>query len=135
MFYHCALGPPLKTTRSAIKNAPVIIMPEVVNAVICPDTGKSLKHQKLITLLRYKIGWMRSTANEIGILAQGLKHGIKGTNTIIFIHKSDVPAGLKVTYGYFVVEVKEHNDDKEITGLTMGGDQIVYPGDTSTRTS
>jgi hypothetical protein len=30
-------------------------MPEMSNAVICPETGKSLKHQELITKLRYKI--------------------------------------------------------------------------------
>jgi hypothetical protein len=33
----------------------VIILPEMANAVICPETGKSLKHQELITKLRYKI--------------------------------------------------------------------------------
>jgi hypothetical protein len=69
----------------------IIIMPEMANAVICPDTGKSLKHNELITLLWHKIRWMRSTANEIGRLAQGLKRGVKGTNTIKFIIREDVP--------------------------------------------
>jgi hypothetical protein len=32
-----------------------VILPEMVNAVICPETGKSLKHQELITKLKYKI--------------------------------------------------------------------------------
>jgi hypothetical protein len=45
------------------KNKQMIIMPEMANAVICPDTGKSLEHSELITLLRYKISWMRSTEN------------------------------------------------------------------------
>jgi hypothetical protein len=45
----------------------------MANAVIFPDTGKSLKQSELIILLRYKTCWMRSTANEIGRLAQGLK--------------------------------------------------------------
>jgi hypothetical protein len=44
-------------------NNTVIIFPEMANAVICPETGKSLKHQELITKLRYKIKWMRSTAD------------------------------------------------------------------------
>jgi hypothetical protein len=35
----------------------VIILPEMANAVICPETGNSLKHQELITKLRYKIKW------------------------------------------------------------------------------
>jgi hypothetical protein len=40
----------------------------MANPVICPETGKSLKHQELITKLRYKIKWMRSKANEINRL-------------------------------------------------------------------
>jgi hypothetical protein len=73
-------------------------MPEMANAVICPDTGKSLKHQESITMLRYKIKWIRSTAKEIRRLYK--------TNTIRFIRKTDVPKGCKVTYGYFVVDIK-----------------------------
>jgi hypothetical protein len=83
-------------------------MPEMANAVICPDRGNSLKHSELITLLRYKICWMRSKANEIGRLAQGLKHGVKGTNTIRFIRREDVAAGGKATYGSIVVDIKTH---------------------------
>jgi hypothetical protein len=48
-------GPAIKTATSATKNAPVIITPEMANDVRCPDTGESLKHQELITLLRYNI--------------------------------------------------------------------------------
>jgi hypothetical protein len=55
--------PAIKTANSAIKNEPVILMPEMSHAIICPETGKSLKHQELITLLIYKIRWMGSTAN------------------------------------------------------------------------
>jgi hypothetical protein len=77
--------------KIALNNGSVI-MPEMANVVICPDTGKSLKYQELITLLRYKIRLMRSTANEIVRLAQGSKDGIKGTNTIRFMHKSGVAA-------------------------------------------
>jgi hypothetical protein len=121
----------LKTT----KIEQVIIMPEMANAVIYPDTGKSLKHSELITLLRYKIRWMRSTANEIGRLAQGLKRGVKGTNTINFIRREDVPAGRKASYGSFIVGVKAHKEETENTRLTLGDDQIEYPGDKSTRTA
>jgi hypothetical protein len=55
-------------TNNSMANDNVIIMPEMANAVICPDTGKSLKHNELITKLRYMINWMRSTANEINSL-------------------------------------------------------------------
>jgi hypothetical protein len=105
----------------------IIIMPEMANAVICPDTGKSLKHNELITILRYRIKWMRSTANEINRLYN--------TNTIRFIQRSNIPKGRKVTYGSFVVDIKDHKEEKGRTRLTVGGDQIEYPGDKSTRTA
>jgi hypothetical protein len=40
-----------------------------------------------------------------------------------------------VTYGLFVVDIKDHKEEKERTRLTVGGDQILYPGDKSTRTA
>jgi hypothetical protein len=105
----------------------IIISPEMVNAVICPETGKSLKHQELITTLRHKTKWMKSTANEINRLYT--------TNTIRFIRRSDIPKGQKVTYGSFLVDIKDHKEEKERTRLTVGGDQIEYTGHKSTRTS
>jgi hypothetical protein len=110
-------------------------MTEMTNAVIFPDTGNSLKHSELITLLRYKIRWMRSTANEIGRSAQGLKRGVKGTNTIRFIRRTDIPPGCKATYGSLVVDIKTHKEETECTRFTVHGDQIEYPGDKSTRTA
>jgi hypothetical protein len=94
----------------------IIILPEMANAVICPETGKSLKHQELITKLRYKIKWMRSTENEINRLYN--------TNAIRFISRSNIPKGRKVTYGSFVVDIKDRKEERERTRLTIGGDQI-----------
>jgi hypothetical protein len=116
-----------KNTHPPNKKKDVIILPEMANAVICPETGKSLKHQELITKLRHKIKWMKSTVNEINRLSN--------TNTIRFIRRSDVPKGRKVTYGSFVVDIKDHKEEKERTRLTVGGDQIEYPGDKSTWTA
>jgi hypothetical protein len=107
-------------------NNKVIILPEMANAVICPETGKSLKHQELITKLRYKIKRLRSTAYEI--------NRIYNTNTIRFIRRSNIPKGRKVMYGSFVGDIKDHKEEKKCTRLTVGGDQIEYPGDKSTRT-
>jgi hypothetical protein len=70
---------------------------------------------------------MRSTANDINRLYN--------TNTIRFIRRSNIPKGRKVTYGSFVVDIKDHKEEKERTRLTVGGDQIEYPGDKSTRTA
>jgi hypothetical protein len=102
---HCfSISSQTKYIQQQITNTDIIISPEMANAVICPETGKSLKHQELITKLRYKIKWMKSTANEIKRLFN--------TNTIRFIRRSDVPKGQKVTYGSFVVDIKYHKDAK-----------------------
>jgi hypothetical protein len=127
---HCftiSAQPKTQYTKKPGDNTEVILLPEMANAVICPKTGKSLKHQELITKLRYKIKWMRSTTNEINRLYN--------TNKIRFIRRSDIPKGRKVTYGSFVVDIKDQNEEKECTRLTVGGDQIEYPGDKSTRTA
>jgi hypothetical protein len=58
---HCfsfTMTPSNKTQNKVINNNQITIMPEMANAVICPETGKSLRHQELITKLRYKIKWM-----------------------------------------------------------------------------
>jgi hypothetical protein len=119
--------PQHQISKNVINNEQIIIMPEMANAAICPETGKSLKHQELITQIRYKIKCMRSTENEINRLYN--------TITIRFIRRSNISKGRKVTYGSFVVDIKDHKEEKERTRLTVGGDQIEYPGEKSTRTA
>jgi hypothetical protein len=102
---HCFfISAKTKYTPQSRTNTDMIKLPEMANAVICPETGKSLKHQELITKLKYKIKWMRSTANEINRLYN--------TSTIRFIRRSDIPKGRKVTYGSFVVDIKDHKEEK-----------------------
>jgi hypothetical protein len=114
---HCfSISAQTKYTHQPSTNTGIVILPEMANAVICPETGKSLKHQELITKLRYKIKWMRSTANEI--------NRFFNTNKIRFIRRSDIPKGRKVTYGSLVVDIKDHKEEKERTRLTVGGDQF-----------
>ena len=69
-------------------------------AIIDSDTGKSLEYRDLIKHDKYRDIWEKSYANELGRLAQGIRD-IPGTNTIIFIRRSDIPKDrLKdVTYG------------------------------------
>jgi hypothetical protein len=115
---------PKQKPKLSIASNKVIIMPEMANAAICPDTGKSLKHNELITKLKYRMKWMISTANNVNRLYNN--------NTIRFIQRSNIPNGRKVTFGSFVVDIKDHKEEKERTRLTIGGDQIEYPGDKST---
>ena len=66
----------------------------------------------------YKDDWLISSANELGCLAQGLKRGIEGTDTIFFITKQQVPKG------------------RIVTKITAGGNLITdYPGPMSTETA
>ena len=64
-------------------------------------TGTCYKKTKL------REQWIRSLANELGWLAQGIR-GIKGTNTICCIPKSEVPVNRRkdVTYARIVVAYK-----------------------------
>ena len=62
------------------------------------DLIKSEKHRRI---------WERSLANKFGRLAQGIRD-VKGTNTITFILKSDIPKNRlrDVTYGRIVVSYR-----------------------------
>ena len=68
---------------------------------------------------------MTSLANELGRLAQGIRK-IKGTNTIYFIDKSEIPKDKlkQVTYARIVVDYKSHKTEKNITRVTVSGDRI-----------
>jgi hypothetical protein len=83
---HCfSISASTKINHSETPTIDGAILPEMVNAVICSGTGKYLKHQELITKLKYKIQWMRSKANEINRLYN--------TSTIRFIRRSNIPKG------------------------------------------
>ena len=55
---------------------------------------------------------------------------VTGTNTILFINKSEVPASRwrDITYGRVVVNYRPEKDDSYQTRLTVGGDRVNYPG-------
>eukprot|EP00957_Ditylum_brightwellii_P136649 10421086-Ditylum_brightwellii.AAC.1 len=73
----------------------------MANAIIDKETGRSLEYRELITKPQYKKQWTQSFANELGRLAQGLKRGIKGTDTIIFTPFKEIPHERRkdITYG------------------------------------
>jgi hypothetical protein len=96
----CSLAANSTCCHSCNTTSPIVFSPEMDNTVICPETGKSLKHQELITKPRYKNNWMRSMANKINRLYN--------TNTILFIRRSAIPKGRNGTYGSFVVDIKDH---------------------------
>jgi hypothetical protein len=54
---------------------------------------------------------------------------VKGTDTIKFIKKDNIPHERRkdVTYGSFTCDVRLQKEEQECTRLTAGGDRINYP--------
>ena len=110
---------------------------ELTNNVLDEETKQMLSYRQLLQHPKYKDDWAISSANEFGRLAQGLKGRVKGTNTIFFIPKSQVPADrLKdVTYGKFVCKVRPEKKEPNRTRLTVGGNRVNYPFEVGTPTA
>ena len=62
-------------------------------AVLDAEMGKILNYRQLMRQPNYKNDWQLSSANEFGRLANGVGRRFKGTNTIKFIHMTDVKKG------------------------------------------
>ena len=110
---------------------------EAAHSVLDQDTGKLLEYRQLLKDPKFKQIWTRSAADEFGRLAQGIGGRIKGTDTIRFIHKREIPTDrLKdVTYIKFVCTVRTEKKDPNRTRATMGGNLINYPEDVGTPTA
>ncbi len=71
---------------------------DIVYKAVHPDTGLDAEYDKLLASSQGK-KWEGYCADEVGRLAQGNKdNDIEGTDTIHFIHKSDIPEGRIATY-------------------------------------
>lgn len=106
-------------------------------AVLDQDTGTLLNYRALLRHPAYHDDWTKSSANEFGRLANGVGGRVKGTNTIRFIRKRDIPKNrLKdITYGQFVCTIRPEKKEPNRTRLVVGGDRINYPGEVATPTA
>ena len=83
------------------------------NAVYDEETGKMLDYKKLINHHNKETRewWQRSAANEFGKVLKGIgrnKDGtqrVKGSDTIHFIRRKDVPNNKKITYARFCCDI------------------------------
>jgi hypothetical protein len=108
----------------------------LTNAVIDPDTGTAKEYRQLIADPQTRDVWLHSAANEFGRLAQGVKNRKKGSNTINFIHRSQVPTGRTVTYTrLFCANMRLQKEETHRCRITVGGNRIEYPGEVSTKTA
>ena len=74
------------------------------NSVTHQISGVAQEYRHLIKGPESKI-WERSFAKTLGQLSQDIR-GVKETNTVMFVPKSQVPKDKKLTYGKMVCEVK-----------------------------
>ena len=101
-------GSPSSSLRSSCKKNPVpnfalaeqFLQVRDANAVTHQISGVDQKHRHLV-----KGPDKKSFVNELGKLSQGIRT-VKGTNTVIFVSKTQVPKDKKVTYGKIVCELE-----------------------------
>eukprot|EP00978_Attheya_sp_CCMP212_P005973 scaffold13447_cov59-Attheya_sp.AAC.6 len=69
--------------------------------------------------------------NELGRRAQGWGKN-KGTDTMFFIERGQIPQGRKATYVKAVCDIRPPKEETHRVRLTAGGNLIDYPGNVST---
>ena len=108
---------------------------DVANKAVNPDTGKLSDYQVLKGSTDGH-HWENSNSDEIGRLAQGrLPNMPNGTNTMHFIHASQIPKGRKATYLRIVCTDRPQKVEIRRVRWTVGGNLIEYPFDVSTKTA
>ena len=109
----------------------------MANAVLDKETGHLLEYRQLIKHPKYKQPWLVSSANKFGRLAQGVGGKIKGTDTLFFVHKHEVPQDRfrDSTYAKFVCNERPQKKEVNRPRLTAGGNRINYPGEVGTPTA
>jgi hypothetical protein len=96
-------------SQMSMRRIPMTWFCKMANAVI-GEGGEllELEYKQLIANPKMRATWTHSYGNEIGLLAQGMSGCNTGTNTIIFIHKNQVPKerAKDVTYGLLTTLIR-----------------------------
>ncbi len=107
---------------------------QFIGAIIDKGTGAVLDYQHPVKIPATKSMRETSFANKIECLFQGIQD-LNSTNTCFFIQKLQVPTNKQPTYGLIVCNFCPQKKEQNRTCLTVGGDQIDYPGNKSTPTA
>ena len=67
------------------------------------------------------------------MLVQGVGNRVKCTNTIFFVHHSEVPSGKRVTYRQIFVSIRPNKAETHQVRITVGCDKLSYDGPTATQ--
>ena len=132
------LDPPSEPRRSTRQHRiPARFVQHVCATAINPDTGTQAEYK---VLAKSSVGprWQLGMCKELGRLFQGFtstqpEHTVQGTNTCKFIQFEDIPTTKKATYIRIVAELREQKTDPYRVRCTVGGNQIDFPGDKSTK--
>ena len=109
----------------------------MLHAVLNDETGEIMEYHHLVSNPKYRDTWKNAYGKELGRLAQEIPGIVKGTDTIVFIHKTSVPQDRwkDVTYRCIVANFYPENDDPYCIRLTAVGNRINFPGDCGTPTA
>lgn len=101
------------------------------------DTGELLEYRHLVKRPKYKKPWGHSFGNEIGRFAQGMPGRNKGTVTIHFIHKHEIPDHRRKDIAYTRIVVNERPQKAAVnrTRLTCQGSNLKLDMDLGTPTA
>ena len=128
---------PATPRNLASQKFPMKLLCKIAVAVLDGSTGELLEYRHLRINPQYRQLWGKSFGNEIGRLAQGMPNRFDGTDTMFFIDKNKIPKNRRrdVTYGRIICGVQEGKSEKNRIRLTVGVNQINYPGDVGTPTT
>ena len=81
---------------------------EFLASVLNKYTVDLMEYFHLTDNPNYRALWRKSYRNKLGLLTKGMPVRVKGTCTILFIDKADIPADLwkDVTYGCIVISYR-----------------------------
>ena len=121
--------PPASKVRNLLPLRPSI------NAVLDEETGKFLEYRHLLKTKHREV-WENGFSKELARLSNGRsKDDTPGTNTIIWIHPSELPTNKKPTYTRICTNYRPQKEDPYRVRCTLGGKLIHYPGPKATPTA
>ena len=99
--------------NAASRQYPMAFLAKMAGAVLDGATGELFEYRHLLKNPAYRKVWGGAFGKEVGRLAQGLDGVVKGTDTIDFITKSEVPTDhwKDVTYARIVCNYRPEKDD------------------------
>ena len=101
---------------------------------VLDENGNVLEYRHLMKRPEEKQKWEGGMCRELGRLCNRHRK-IKGTNTMKFIAKHQVPQGRRITYMRIVCDHKPHKSDPIRVRLCVGGDRLEFDGPLRTPTA